>query len=157
MNYPQFSQYQNPYFNQQNYGQMQQYQPQFNQMQNQQINPMQQINMAQPKNQYCRTINSIDEIRVDEIPMDGSVGIFVTKGMDEIYAKSWNSITGSIDTVVYKPLLEKREEKEIVETKNNFEELQKGIDIFKNEMFERFDKFEKSFNKQSNNKNKKED
>ena len=153
MNYPQYQQYQNPMYNQQNYGQVQQYQPQYIQPQMQQLQQFQ----NQPKNQYCRIINNVEDIRVDEIPMDGSVGIFVTKGMDEIYAKSWNAMTGSIDTVVYKPLLENnKEEKEIVETKNNFEELQKEIDLFKNEMFDRFDKFERAFIKPNNKSNKKE-
>ena len=58
--------------------------------------------------------------RVEEIPMDGTVGIFPANNMSEIYAKSWNSITGSIDTVIYKPALQ---EEVKMESKNNLDDL----------------------------------
>lgn len=151
-------------YNQGMYGnqmyQQQQFNPyQFNQQQLYQQQPIQQQQqfVQRSNSPYCRMISTMEEIRADEIPMDGSIGIFVKNNMSELYAKSWNSITGGIDTIKYVPVVE--ENKEVENKRENIQEnINKEFENFKNEMFERFDKLEKSFGKQNinNRKNVKE-
>ena len=148
-------------YNQGMYGnqmyQQQQFNPyQFNQQQLYQQQPMQQQQQFIQRNNspYCRMINAIEEIRADEIPMDGSIGIFVKNNMSELYAKSWNSITGGIDTIKYVPAID--ENKEVENKHENIQEnINKEFESFKNEMFERFDKLEKSLGKQQQTNNRK--
>lgn len=49
-----------------------------------------------------RIVNSISEVTPNEVPMDGSVGVFITKDMSEVYTKAWNS-DGTIQTIRYVP------------------------------------------------------
>lgn len=49
-----------------------------------------------------RIVNSIGEVTPNEVPMDGSVGIFMLKDMSELYSKAWAS-DGTIKTVKYIP------------------------------------------------------
>lgn len=146
--------YPNNYNNQFN-NQYQQQQLQQQYLMQQQMQPQQ---YQQPRsNPYCRIINTPEEIRADEVPMDGNVGLFISRDMSKIFVKSWNGMTGAIDTLVFNPVLDEVKENVEESNKNNLEDLQKDIDLFKKEMFERFDKFEKSFNsKPVNSRNKKE-
>lgn len=48
----------------------------------------------------CRVVGSLDEIRPNEVPMDGSLSIFVTNDLSRIYARCWNG-KGGIDTVEF--------------------------------------------------------
>lgn len=113
--------------------------------------PMQQQQMIRRNNSpYCRMINAIEEIRADEIPMDGSIGIFVKNNMSELYAKSWNSMTGGIDTIKYIPAIDDKEIKEDTQS-----DLKKEFENFKNKMLERFDKLEKNLGKQQQANNRK--
>lgn len=69
--------------------------------------PMQTYPTLRPPMSYAptlpgRIIQSPDEIKVNEVPMDGSVGIFPTQNYSEIYAKAWNQ-QGTIDTIKYIP------------------------------------------------------
>lgn len=145
--------YGNQMYSNQAYGQ--QYNPYQQYFQQQQIQQQPQQQVQRIASPYCRMINSVEEIRADEIPMDGSVGIFVKNNMNELYAKSWNSITGGIDTIRYIPAIDevKDDKKEVAQL-----DLNKEFESFKNEMFERFDKLEKSLGKQNvnNRKNVKE-
>ena len=47
-----------------------------------------------------RYVNSIDEVVLNEIPMDGSIAIFPTKDAQAIYLKVWNQ-NGSLLTARY--------------------------------------------------------
>lgn len=51
---------------------------------------------------YGKMINSPDEIVANDVPMDGSIALFMMRDLSAIYAKAWNS-NGSIDTVRYTP------------------------------------------------------
>lgn len=140
------------------YNQQQQFNPyQINQQQFYQQQPMQQQQQfAQRSNSpYCRMINTMEEIRADEIPMDGSIGIFVKNNMSELYAKSWNSITGGIDTIKYVPVIDENNKEVEIKNENIQENINKEFESFKNEMFERFDKLEKSLGKQQQTNNRK--
>ena len=139
MNIPNYQQYGN--YPQQNYQQM--YQPQ----------PLQQMVYQNRNDLHCRMVNSQNDIRVEEIPMDGTVGIFPVNNMSEIYAKSWNSITGSIDTVVYKPALQ---EETKLESKNNLDDFVASFNLFKDEVMDRLERIAKNIPKQNRNQNNKE-
>lgn len=74
-----------------------QQQPQFVQ---QQQSPAQ-MRMSLPG----RFINSIDEVKPGEIPMDGSIGLFPQADASCIYVKAWKS-DGTINTIKYVPAVE---------------------------------------------------
>ena len=139
MNIPNYQQYGN--YPQQNYQQM--YQPQ----------PLQQMVYQNRNDLHCRMVNSQNDIRVEEIPMDGTVGIFPANNMSEIYAKSWNSKTGSIDTVIYKPALQ---EEVKMESKNNLDDFMASFNSFKDEVMNRLERIDKNIPKQDRNQNNKE-
>lgn len=49
-----------------------------------------------------RTVNRIDEVRPQEVPMDGSVGYFPLADLSAIFARQWTG-EGRIATVKYIP------------------------------------------------------
>lgn len=49
-----------------------------------------------------RTVNNLDEITPQEVPMDGSVSLFPQSDYSAIYAKTWTK-EGRIATVKYVP------------------------------------------------------
>lgn len=77
------------------------------QMQAQQQNYMgQNMNFGQPQVQFLglngKVIQQVENITANDVPMDSSYAFFPKQDMSEIYAKSWNAVTGNIDTVVFK-------------------------------------------------------
>lgn len=96
MTYPQFN---SPYMERTNY--MQQYQ--------QNLQPVQQQNVPvqsqQPIGIAGRTVQSVEQITANEVPMDGSLAFFPRQDMAEIYAKQWNA-DGTIKTVIYRPVID---------------------------------------------------
>lgn len=96
MTYPQFN---SPYMERTNY--MQQYQ--------QNLQPVQQQNVPvqtqQPMGITGRTVQSVEQITANEVPMDGSLAFFPRQDMSEIYAKQWNA-DGTIKTVIYRPVMD---------------------------------------------------
>lgn len=96
MTYPQFN---SPYMERTNY--MQQYQ--------QNLQPVQQQNVPvqtqQPTGITGRTVQSVEQITANEVPMDGSLAFFPRQDMAEIYAKQWNA-DGTIKTVIYRPVMD---------------------------------------------------
>ena len=78
-----------------------------------------------------RVVNSPDDIRASEIPMDGTVAVFPASDYSYVVLKAWNS-NGSIQTEIYQhvnPNAEKQEDPKFAE--------------FKMAIDERLDKFEK--------------
>lgn len=77
-------------YNQQ-FGQFPQYQPMpvFNQQP-----------QAPVRNISGRVVSSPDEITVQEVPTDGSLGLFPSADGSCIYGKRWNS-NGTIETITY--------------------------------------------------------
>ena len=96
MTYPQFN---SPYMERTNY--MQQYQ--------QNLQPVQQQSVpVQPQQAMGingRTVQSVEQITANEVPMDGSLAFFPRQDMAEIYAKQWNA-DGTIKTVIYRPVMD---------------------------------------------------
>lgn len=96
MTYPQIN---SPYMERMNY--MQQYQ--------QNLQPVQQQNVPvqtqQPMGITGRTVQSVEQITANEVPMDGSLAFFPRQDMAEIYAKQWNA-DGTIKTVIYRPVID---------------------------------------------------
>lgn len=96
MTYPQIN---SPYMERMNY--MQQYQ--------QNLQPVQQQNVPVQTQQVMgiagRTVQSMDQITANEVPMDGSLAFFPRQDMTEIYAKQWNA-DGTIKTVIYRPVMD---------------------------------------------------
>lgn len=96
MTYPQIN---SPYMERTNY--MQQYQ--------QNLQPVQQQNVPVQSQQTMgiagRTVQSVEQITANEVPMDGSLAFFPRQDMAEIYAKQWNA-DGTIKTVIYRPVID---------------------------------------------------
>lgn len=58
-------------------------------------------NVQRPiNNLYGRVINTLEEVKPQEVPMDGSIGIFPTGDYSKIYTKYWDA-NGRICTEVY--------------------------------------------------------
>lgn len=96
MTYPQFN---SPYMERTNY--MQQYQQNLQPVQQQSV-PVQ---TQQPMGIAGRTVQSVEQITANEVPMDGSLAFFPKQDMTEIYAKQWNA-DGTIKTVIYRPVMD---------------------------------------------------
>lgn len=95
----------NPMLNQQQrLMQMEQQYPQFSQ-QNQ---FMQQQIQQQPQGIVGKIVNDVSNVSPNDVPMDGSVAVFPKNDMTEIYCKQWTA-NGTIQTVVYKPVLEQNQ------------------------------------------------
>lgn len=94
--YPQFN---SPYMERMNY--MQQYQQNLQPVQQQSV-PVQ---SQQPMGITGRTVQSVEQITANEVPMDGSLAFFPRQDMAEIYAKQWNA-DGTIKTVIYRPVMD---------------------------------------------------
>lgn len=77
-----------------------------------------------------RTVNNLDEITPQEVPMDGSVSLFPQADYSAIYAKTWTK-DGTIATVKFVP-----EQPQMEPQKSPLEERLDRID-------QRFDKLEK--------------
>ena len=61
----------------------------------------------QPIGLNGKMVDTVEQITANDVPMDGSVAIFPTKDMSEIYLKSWTP-NGTIATVVFKPALDEQ-------------------------------------------------
>lgn len=59
-----------------------------------------------------RVVNSAEEIMASEVPMDGSVSVFMQRDMSCLYSKQWCS-DGTIKTVKYVPVVESPAESKI--------------------------------------------
>lgn len=104
---PQMNPYQNSYQPMQNpyMAQMNQYQ------QGAQMFPaqVQNSNMdQQPPGLIGKMVNDASMVSPNDVPMDGNIAIFPKNDMSEIYCKQWKQ-DGTIQTVVYKPVLDQNQ------------------------------------------------
>lgn len=103
---PQMNPYQNSYQPIQNpyMAQMSQYQ------QGTQMFPVQNQtpNMVQQPGLIGKMVNDVSMVSPNDVPMDGNIAIFPKSDMSEIYCKQWKQ-DGTIQTVVYKPVLEQNQ------------------------------------------------
>lgn len=107
-----------------------------------------------------RVINSPDEIKPDEIPMNGSISLFLQDDLKVVYGKRWTN-TGKIDDMIF--VLNRVEDQNDLEIPSNntpntealIEEISKMIDGKLEEFKETYHLDKNSSNKQDNY-NKKE-
>lgn len=104
---PQMNPYQNSYQPIQNpyMAQMNQYQ------QGAQMFPAQSQNsnmVQQPQGLIGKMVNDVSMVSPNDVPMDGNIAIFPKNDMSEIYCKQWKQ-DGTIQTVVYKPVLDQNQ------------------------------------------------
>lgn len=99
-NFNQNMQMQNPYMDRS--VQMQQYQ------QGQQMLPSQMPGSYQQPGLIGKMVNDVSMVSPNDVPMDGNIAIFPKNDMSEIYCKQWKQ-DGTIQTVVYKPVLEQNQ------------------------------------------------
>lgn len=72
-------------------------------------------------------VSSEEDIRPNEVPMDGSVGVFFANDYSKIYAKQWNA-KGTIDTVVYIPEVIDAEVKDISDANGPLNQILERLD-----------------------------
>lgn len=82
--------------------QMQQYQ------QGQQMLPTQMPGAYQQPGLIGKMVNDVSMVSPNDVPMDGNIAIFPKSDMSEIYCKQWKQ-DGTIQTVVYKPVLDQNQ------------------------------------------------
>lgn len=99
-NFNQNMQMQNPYMDRS--VQMQQYQ------QGQQMLPSQTPGAYQQPGLIGKMVNDVSMVSPNDVPMDGNIAIFPKNDMSEIYCKQWKQ-DGTIQTVVYKPVLDQNQ------------------------------------------------
>lgn len=99
-NFNQSMQMQNPYMDRS--VQMQQYQ------QGQQMLPTQVPGAYQQPGLIGKMVNDVSVVSPNDVPMDGNIAIFPKNDMSEIYCKQWKQ-DGTIQTVVYKPVLDQNQ------------------------------------------------
>ena len=99
--------YENPYIGNQYMQQI----PRYNGMQYQQMqqpvyqNPVQQAptqQQAAVPQLIGRTVNSVDEITANDVPMNYPYAIFTKNDLSEVYLKSWTP-NGTNQTIIFKP------------------------------------------------------
>lgn len=142
-NYGQPMQMQNPYLDRMN--QLQQYQQNLQQPQ---------ISQNQPQGIIGRVVNDFSEITANDVPMNGNAAFFPKSDGSELQVRSW-SANGTIQTVVYKPILEQNQKDGTNLPQNDFAALNDGINAFREEILTRLDSIEKSIAKPAANKSKK--
>lgn len=74
-----------------------------------------------------RIVKSIDDITPNEIPMDGSIGVFPQADNSCVYLKQWGS-DGTIHTVKYVPVVETTDDSNQNGSKTNLDDRLDKID-----------------------------
>lgn len=134
------------------YGQIQNpYMDRINQLQQYQQNLQQPI--PQPSNQpqgiIGRVVNDFSEITANDVPMNGNAAFFPKADGSELQVRSWAS-NGTIQTVVYKPILEQNQAEQSNIPQMDFNALNEDVRALREEISERFDRLEKSMGGNSN-------
>lgn len=101
----------NPYQNgynpmlspQQRLQQMEMQYPQFSQQ-----NPFVQQPVQQPQGIVGKIVNDFSELTANDVPMNGSAAFFPKADGSELQVRSWTA-NGTIQTVVYKPVLDQNQ------------------------------------------------
>ena len=64
--------------------------------------------VQQPPGLIGKMVNDVSMVSPNDVPMDGNIAIFPKNDMSEIYCKQWKQ-DGTIQTVVYKPILDQNQ------------------------------------------------
>lgn len=138
----------NPYQN--NFGQpapMQMYTDRMNQLQNYQQN-LQQPNQTQSANQQPqgiigRVVNDFNEITANDVPMNGNAAFFPKADGSELQVRSWAS-NGTIQTVIYRPVMPENAEHGTNIPQNDFTSLNEDVKALRNDIKDMRGMIEKS-------------
>lgn len=133
-NFNQNMQMQNPYMDRS--AQMQQFQ------QGQQVLPSQMPGAYQQPGLIGKMVNDVSMVSPNDVPMDGNIAIFPKNDMSEIYCKQWKQ-DGTIQTVVYKPVLDQNHSEATNIPQMDFNALNDDLKALRGEFSERFDRMEK--------------
>lgn len=76
--------------------------PQLNNLQQAQTTTQQSMQTIQNGSLYGRVVGTLDEIVPNDVPRDGSIGLFPQRDYSCIFAKQWNN-DGSISTIKFVP------------------------------------------------------
>lgn len=139
--------YEYPYYNQQ-YGQpnmqMQNQRMQYGQAPNAFQNQQFSMNQQMVQNLLNgRTVNSIEEITANDVPMNVPYSIFPKNDLSQIYIKSWNA-NGTIQTIAYAPIQPENSEQGTNIPQTDFNALNEDVRALRQEISERFDRLENS-------------
>lgn len=98
---------------------------------------------SQPQGLIGKMVNDVSMVSPNDVPMDGNVAVFPKNDMSEIYCKQWKQ-DGTIQTVVYKPILEQNSQEGTNIPQMDFNALNEDVRALREEISERFDRLEKS-------------
>lgn len=135
----------NPYMDR--LAQLQQYQQGLQQQQMPQI-------PQQAQGLVGKVVNDVSMVSPNDVPMDGSIAIFPKGDMTEIYCKQWKQ-DGTIQTVVYKPILDQNQSEATNIPQMDFNALNEGVRALRQDILARLDAIEKSVSKPSQSRGKK--
>lgn len=124
---------QNPYMDRS--GQAQQYQQP-------QMLPAQMPGAYQQPGLIGKMVNDVSMVSPNDVPMDGNIAIFPKNDMSEIYCKQWKQ-DGTIQTVVYKPILDQNQTDGSNMPQMDFNAINDDLKALRGEFSERFDRMEK--------------
>lgn len=134
-NFNQNMQMQNPYMDRS--VQMQQFQ------QGQQMLPTQTPGAYQQPGLIGKMVNDVSMVSPNDVPMDGNIAIFPKNDMSEIYCKQWKQ-DGTIQTVVYKPVLEQNQTEDTNMPQMDFNALNEDVRALREDIKGVRDMIEKS-------------
>lgn len=135
--YPSINQpMQNPYMDRMN--QLQQYQQS---LQQPQFQPQ-----PQAPGIIGRIVNDFSEITANDVPMNGNAAFFPKADGSELQVRSWTS-SGTIQTVVYKPVFEQNEADNTNTPQMDFNALNEDVRALREDMKDVREMLEKSMNK----------
>lgn len=125
---------QNPYMDR--LAQLQQYQQGLQQQQMPQI-------PQQAQGLVGKVVNDVSMVSPNDVPMDGSIAIFPKGDMTEIYCKQWKQ-DGTIQTVIYKPILDQNQSEGTNTTQMDFNALNEDVRALREDIKGVRDMIEKS-------------
>lgn len=134
--YQNFQTAQNPYMDKMN--QLQQYQQNLQMPQPQfQGQPMQSPGII------GRVVNDFSEITANDVPMNGNAAFFPKADGSELQVRSWSS-NGTIQTIVYKPVLEQNQAETSNTPQMDFNALNEDVRALREDIISRLDRMEQS-------------
>ena len=118
------------------------YQPQYQNQYQPQYQPQMQSVVG-------RMVDDFGMITANDVPMDGNPATFIKRDGSEIQTRMW-SANGQIVTTTYKPFLEPLEDKTANSSSEELNALYEDFKSFKEEIFSRFDRLDKSVSAKPN-------
>lgn len=120
--------------------QMEQQYPQFNQQNQFMQQPVQQ---NQSQGIVGKIVNDFSELTANDVPMNGSAAFFPKADGSEMQVRSWTA-NGTIQTIVYKPVLEQNQAEDTSIPQMDFNALNEDVRALREDILARLDSIEKS-------------